>query len=315
MHRYSLLLLIVLLGCTPAPVEDPDGDDTSQDTTAPADTQSPGDTSTSSDTLAPGDTTPPGDTQSAQDTTPPDLCASLAAAYVEQSPAGSPPWGGTAWISNDLIRETDPTSFVDLSYQGQGTRTMFDRRSASWETVEAHLFDATFGTAPVVLEIQVNPEFSSDDAEALARKYAPIVGRMPAFLFADLQTVSIQGGNEAFGGGNNNLLIHALRADQRILETSIEEVVLHELAHTSIDAHHRNEPLWLAAQDADGIALSDYARDFPEREDLAETLGPYLAQKFRAERVDAGVITTIRETIPNRLLYFDCMELSMDILP
>ena len=37
---------------------------------------------------------------------------------------------------------------------------------------------------------------------------APALGRMPAFLFEDLQTVWIHDGVELWGGGNNNLLVH-----------------------------------------------------------------------------------------------------------
>lgn len=242
-------------------------------------------------------------------------CLPLPEAYetVVGGPS-SPPWSGTAWMSTEIIRDTDPSAFVGLSYTGQANRVMYDRRTGDWETYYAHLFDARFGQA-VRVEIQVNPEFSAAEAEAEATKYAEIIGRMPALLFAELYTVWIHDGDEDLGGGNQNLLLHTDRAQRRILAGSFEEVMLHELGHTSIDPHHRDAPLWRAAQAADRTAISDYAEDEPDREDLAETLVPYLAARFRSERIGAQTTALILETIPNRIKYFDCLGLSMDVAP
>ena len=63
------------------------------------------------------------------------------------------------------------------------------------------------------------------------------------------------------------------------------------------------------------VALSTYARDFLNREDLAETLGPYLAVRFRADRISAQLESSVRDTIPNRLKYLDCLPLSMALVP
>ena len=84
---------------------------------------------------------------------------------------------------------------------------MFDRRTGQFGTVNAHIFQARYGTSTMV-EIQVNPEFDVANAEQEALFYATAIGRMPAFLFTDLETVWIHAGDEPAGGGNNNLLIH-----------------------------------------------------------------------------------------------------------
>jgi hypothetical protein len=228
------------------------------------------------------------------------------------TPAASPPYSGTAFVTNDLITPQDPSSFVDLTYAGTGTRTMFDRRVAQFITVEPHLFDAEFGTT-VTVEIQVNPEFSRQDAETEARTYAESVGRLPAFLFRDLETMWIHAGVELFGGGNRNILIHTGQGEN--YGASLEEIFVHEAVHTSIDAYHRDEARWLEAVAADGVAISTYARDFPQREDLAESVGPYLAYRLRPDRLSATDIQKIEETMPNRIQYFDCQAWTMDLVP
>lgn len=47
-------------------------------------------------------------------------------------------------------------------------------------------------------------------------------------------------------------------------------------------------------------------RRLAAREDLAETMVPYLAVRFRSERIGEDVSARIQDSIPNRLLYLDC---------
>lgn len=229
-------------------------------------------------------------------------------------PPASPPFSGTAFVTDDLITDADPTAFRTITYQGQALRMMFDRRTASFNMENAHLFDATYGAGTVV-EIQVNPEMTQSEAEAEARRYAEVVGRIPAFLFRDLDTMWIHRGLEPFGGGNRNLLIHTAQGEQYAATGVLEEIFIHEGAHTSLDGEHLRTPRWQEAQAADGVSISDYGRDFPMREDLAETLGPYLAYRFRPERIDASTAAQIEGAVPNRIRYLDCLGLDMSLVP
>ena len=229
--------------------------------------------------------------------------------YAAVADPPEPPWGGTLFIDPNILTDADPSAFVDLRYAGQAPRTMFDRRTASFNEENAHLFDARFGTDTVV-EVQVNPEFSREDAEREARFYAEAIGRMPAFLFRDLDTVWIHRGREAFGGGNRNLLIHTEQGQDYVRDGLLEETFLHEGAHTSLDDLHARDPRWLQAQEADGTFLSTYARDNPFREDVAETLGPYLAARFFRDRVPAELVAAVEATVPSRIRYLDCLGLS-----
>ncbi len=222
-----------------------------------------------------------------------------------------PPFGGTIFIDPDIITSSDPTTFQNLSFAGQGSRTMFDRRVNDWITVDAYLFNASFDDG-LAAEIQVNPEFGGSDAAlAEAEKYAEVIGRLPTALRNDVETVWIHKGTQPFGGGNNNLLIHIGQADLYTADGILEETFVHEAAHTSLDAAHASAPAWLAARSADPTFISTYARDFPNREDIAESFLPYLAIRYRSDRISQSLANTIMQTMPNRIAYFDNQSFDM----
>ena len=216
----------------------------------------------------------------------------------------APPFDGTIFIDSNIITSSDSTIYRSLTYSGTGERTMYDRRSG-WVDLEPFLFDANFSDLHLV-EIQVNPEFGSvESAQAQAERFAPVIGRLPKCLLTDVQTVWIHMGNEPFGGGNNNLLIHVGQADDYVNSGILEETLVHEAAHTSLDAAHAYAEEWQSAQEKDGEFISTYARDYPFREDIAESFLPYFAVRHRSDRISADLKQTIETTIPHRVQYFD----------
>jgi hypothetical protein len=222
-----------------------------------------------------------------------------------------PPFSGTIFIDPDIITASDPTTLQHVVYTGQGMRTMFDRRVNDWITVNAYLFNADFDDG-LATEIQVNPEFGSSDAALVeAQKYGAVIGQLPTALRIDVETVWIHKGTEPFGGGNNNLLIHTGQADLYVADGILEETLVHEAAHTSLDATHAAAPDWLTAQTADGTFISTYARDYSDREDIAESFLPYLAVRYRLDRISPTLADTILQTIPNRITYFDNQSFDM----
>jgi hypothetical protein len=223
----------------------------------------------------------------------------------------APPFSGTIFLDPDIITADDPTTFQGLTPKGQGLRTMFDRRVAAFIQVDAWLFDAFFSDG-LSAEVQVNPEVGDEPAARVeAEKYALVIGRLPKALRVFVQTVWIHQGVQPFGGGNNNLLIHTGQADQYVASGILEETFVHEAAHTSLDALHAGHPTWVAAQAKDPAFISTYARDNPQREDIAESFLPYLAIRYRPERISQTLADTILRTIPNRIAYFDSLGLNM----
>ena len=242
----------------------------------------------------------------------PMIClAQTAKSGASQTVQADPPFSGTIFIDPDIITSSDSTTFQSVSYSGQGSRTMYDRRVNNWITVNAYLFDASFDDG-LTAEIQVNPEFDSTSAAlAEAQKYGWVIGQLPTALRADVQTVWIHKGIQPFGGGNNNLLIHIGQADLYAADGILEETFVHEASHTSLDAAHASAPGWLAAQAADGNFISTYARDFPNREDIAESFLLYLAVRYRSDRISQSLAETILQTMPNRISYFDNQSFDM----
>lgn len=241
---------------------------------------------------------------------------------VAASAAAAPPFGGTVFLHPAILAESDPSALASLTYQGRGLRTMFDRRGRAgvcdgswrggdWIEVRAYLFAATYGYGPPI-EVQVNPEYgSAAAAEREATYYAEAIGRLPAALRAGVETVWIQKGDCDWGGGNRNILIHTDRTAKFRSLGAIEEALMHEGAHASLDPVYARSAGWRAAQAADGGFISDYARDYPDTEDLAESIVAFFAAEYRAARIPRAMRSTIRATIPNRIAWFESLDLDM----
>jgi hypothetical protein len=232
---------------------------------------------------------------------------------ADLSDSAEPPFSGTIFIDPDIITDKDPSTYLSQSFGGQAERTMYDRREG-FITNTAFLFNADYSDG-LTIEIQVNSEFGTQEAAGVqSEKYAPFIGQLPKALRRDVETVWIHKGTEPFGGGNNNLLIHVGQGEQYIENGILEETLVHEAAHTSLDSYYADSAGWKAAQEADGIFISTYARDYPEREDIAESFLPYLAIRYKSDRISSELYTTITETIPNRIEYFDGLDLDLRLL-
>ena len=232
------------------------------------------------------------------------------APYLAQAAPITP---GTVFLDPDIITASDPTTFTGLSYAGMGNVLMFDRRINGFDFFDVFLFDATFSDG-LAAQIQVNSEFGSAGAARIeALKYGSVIGQIPTALRTEMETVWIHRGLFPFGGGNNNLLIHTDQGEEYAAGRFIEEVFIHEGAHTSLDPTHAASAAWLAAQAADADFISTYAQDFPTQEDIAESFLPWLALRYRSDRIDPALGLAIAGVIPNRLAYFDAQD--FDLFP
>ena len=96
----------------------------------------------------------------------------------------------------------------------------------------------------------------------------------------------------------------------------VEEVLIHESGHTSLDWSWGgiiNKTQWQKAKRKDKEYISDYAKKFPDREDIAESILPWIAVRYRLDRISNEDAETILKTIPNRLKFFD--EQNFDMYP
>ena len=223
----------------------------------------------------------------------------------------TPPFGGTIFLDPNIITDSDKTTFLSISYAGQATRKMFDRRVDNWITVNPYLFNSTYDDG-LSIEIQVNPEFENSDAtEVEALKFAEVISRLPTALRIDFETVWIHKGTQLFGGGNNNILIHTGQAKLYENDGILEETLVHEASHTSLDPKHSASPGCVSSKESDGGFISTYARDKITREDIAENFLLYMAIRYRSDRIYQLLEDKILEAIPNRIKYFDKQNLNM----
>lgn len=229
----------------------------------------------------------------------------IAAAISTQAASAKPPFDGTIFLDPDIITADDPTTYLRVTHKGRAVRNMFDRRTGVFADLKPHIFIARYRDSRDI-EVQVNPEFGGrTKAMKLAEKYAKEIGRLPVCLRADVDTVWIHDGVQPFGGGNRNLLIHVGQSKIYEQDGILEETLVHEASHTSLDEDHARAPGWIRAQGKDDEFISTYARQFPKREDVAETFLLYLAIRYRRDRISDELATTILETIPARIRYFD----------
>ena len=228
---------------------------------------------------------------------------------------GAPPYSGTSFLDADIMTSDGPSTFASIAYTGQGDRTVYDRRVSDWITISAYLFDIVYSDG-IETEAQVNPEFGSQAAALeIAEFYAREVGRLPKVLRVDVDALWIHEGNEAFGGGNDSILIHKEKGDEYISGGWLHEILLHEAAHTSLDTAYYASSEWPAAQSSDPEYISTYARDNPNREDVAESIVPYIAIRYLSDRISAEMKSTIETTMPARIDVFDEMISSDDMAP
>ena len=84
--------------------------------------------------------------------------------------------------------------------------------------------------------------------------------------------------------------------------------MIHEGGHTSLDGAWGGLIKWYQWKkmiEADNKYISKYARDFPKREDLAETINWWIAVRCKSDRISKSNYKKIIKGIPNRLKYLD----------
>ena len=65
-----------------------------------------------------------------------------------------------------------------------------------------------------------------------------------------------------------------------------------------------DNPPKLFLNNMDGGFISDYAEDFPNQEDVAESFLLWMAVRYRADQISTQDYNLITDAIPNRLAYF-----------
>ncbi len=109
------------------------------------------------------------------------------------------------------------------------------------------------------------------------------------------------------GGGLGGVLIHTDSAEATFAAGLWEETLVHEAGHSLNDSHVSTDG-WVAATEADGGFISEYAQDFPGSEDVTETFLRWFAVRYRLDRIAPEEASFILSQVPNRLAYFDAQN-------
>lgn len=225
--------------------------------------------------------------------------------------ASMEPFSGTMWISPNVLTPDDPTDLQSIEYIGVQERRTFDRRVNGWALVDSHVFKARYECALTTVDVVVNTELSEERARSEAQRFAEVHGRIPPGLRSAVHEIWIHGGDQPAGGGNGSVLVHVDFAVRHW--PFVEELFLHEAAHTTLDyeghgAGAVDRTSWESAKARDTRFISDYARDFPAREDVAESYVAFalwkVAEVANSSDRDAQIIAG---TIPNRLAYLESL--------
>ena len=207
----------------------------------------------------------------------------------------------------DILTKKDPTSFQTLTYIEEKMIMSMDRRGGV-QLADHFVFKAKFKKGNDI-PIRVNSEFrTKDKAEKQALKYGTIFGQLPNFLRENVFTLTIHKGNKPWGGGNRITIHTGNSGTKGKWKKCVEETMVHEAGHSLITGSS-----WTIAQEADNKFISPYAKEFPYREDVAETILWWIAVRCNPDQIYKSDYKKILEGIPNRLKDFD--EQNYDTYP
>jgi hypothetical protein len=215
-----------------------------------------------------------------------------------------------------VYRPGDPSRYIGVSYEGISDQAMEvfqgDTPNTDWhvETVkDVYCFQLQASTQHRI-RVHAAPDFGSRQAaQAEVERYGKIIGQMPSFLTKGLKQIGIHNkGHHTFSanGQRHSMLIYKEANDQMFGEHNyphLEEATFHELTHAAIEAGHIRSTDYALAVAADPIAISDYAANNPQQEDLSESLLMIYASQYRPERLTNAQKDKILGAIPNRIAY------------
>lgn len=208
-------------------------------------------------------------------------------------------------VSNDLdfIRDTDAGTPSCTTYKGQFRAEMPDKRYEALLSDNVDVLQIAFndGTS---LALWVHPDFGGwKKVEDTLASIEGALAKLPRFMRARLDHVVLHKGDEtAFAeDAGRFFVLYSENIKERISTHDLEETVFHEAVHASMDIPLASSPQWQDAQKADGTYVTDYAKEYPTREDLAETALFAWTLLKHPGRLPKHVESGLRRLIPNRL--------------
>ena len=228
--------------------------------------------------------------------------------YVELE---TPPYSGTIFVTGDIITEDDPSTFEALEFIGQELRWHYDRRDDQYIDREMFIFNATYTDFPLIsLEVDAS-DFNEEQAYKEAQKYSYLFGQLPAVLKKDVTTFVINSDDDSWASGGGYIYIYTGMSsiyENEIVGSILEETLIHEAAHVSLDTEIYQMTAWKQAVLNDDQFISTYAQDY-EGENISELMPLYIAIKYFPERISREIYNNVLSTSFHRIKFLDSLPL------
>ena len=225
-------------------------------------------------------------------------------------------------VDENYLTDADPTAYTRITYQGiEEGRSVLDMRSETGGdtgtvVTDVYVYDAGYSDHAGV-RIYVLTEIGSEEVgRATAVKWAERLGRLPDAIRYVVTTLYIYPWPDApFPGRGGSGDIYLATVDG--LDSWWPRLLIHEAAHSleweaekilQLEAPLHESDGWVAAQEQDGVFPSEYAEEYPQREDFAESFELFAAVRLhRADqnRVSRALVTQILRDIPARIAWID----------
>ena len=200
--------------------------------------------------------------------------------------------GGFDYFGTNLFRDIADAGREDTCWGDDNYR--FNVRLSDGWSAEVHV-DSRLGDLPT--------------ARNHARGMGETLGRTAAVLRSRIRFACLH--------ANENVSNNYAVRDQGVVyylpgreANRLADITLHEGAHASLDSDHLSSPGWISAVEADGNFITEYARDRPNEEDLAESFVAYFLVLYSRDIRNEDV-RQILLTIPNRIEYFETQGFDM----
>ncbi|MDE0522621.1 MAG: hypothetical protein OXH79_11760 [Boseongicola sp.] len=234
--------------------------------------------------------------------------ASLMVLAVLPSHAGSEPIVRNSMVPNDLdfIVSSDPGVFACIEYEGRIRAEMPDPRREGLHADGVYSYSAKYTDGSSV-GIWVHPDVGSQNAaHNLALQVADPVGKLPTIMRSKLDHEVIHEGNlSGFSEDKGRFFVLYSENMATLLRNEfLEESVFHKSVHATLDHPMSASAEWKRVQRADGGFVTEYARERPDKEDLAESALFAWALLFHPGRLPDSVEERVRQIMPNRLAFF-----------
>ena len=226
----------------------------------------------------------------------------------------NPPFDNTVYLEPNVITADDPTAFRTSIFEGEVTVEDYsDNCDEEFAGEDFYLFKVGY-TRGQTVEFYIDAGFqSARAAQDIAQIYAPILGQVPHTLRRGVDVMIIRAENENWCAATGQIEIEHGNYREELEDGALEEAMMHETVHATLDDDHASASEWLDAQERDGLIVSEYAMSLPDDEDLAETFTAYYGAL--RNRLSSDDEVRLLNAIPARLDYlkrnFPASELSI----